>query len=180
MKITISGTAASGKSSVAKLLAKRLGYKHFSMGDVQRDIAKKKGITITELGILESKDKTIDLEIDKHQAEIGEQNDDFVLDSWLAAHFIPDAIKIFIDAEESVRAKRRFNHHRKEESFSSIEDARDDMRKRSAINQERWKRYYGFDFLDMDNYDYVIDGTDLDIEGVVNKILGLIKDGKHV
>ena len=71
MKIAISGKAGTGKSSVAKLLAGKLKYRHYSMGDIQREIAKKKGISIAELGELEKTDPGIDNMIDERQREIG-------------------------------------------------------------------------------------------------------------
>ena len=42
MKITISGPIGSGKSTVSKILAAKLGYKHYSIGGFMRDIAKKR------------------------------------------------------------------------------------------------------------------------------------------
>jgi cytidylate kinase len=64
MIVTISGRPSSGKSCVAKQLAKELGYRHFSAGDMQRQIAKEMGLTILELGILEQKDDSYDRKID--------------------------------------------------------------------------------------------------------------------
>ena len=43
--ITISGMLGSGKSTVAKLLAQKLGYEYYSTGNAQREIAKKKAMT---------------------------------------------------------------------------------------------------------------------------------------
>ena len=44
MKITLSGMVGSGKSTNAKLFAKELGYKHYSVGDLMREMAKERGI----------------------------------------------------------------------------------------------------------------------------------------
>lgn len=175
MKITISGTPASGKSTAARLLAEKLGFKHFSMGDFQREIAKEKGITIKELADLEAKDNSIDLMVDEHQQKIGMENKDFVMDSWLAPRFVPDSIKIFIDADPAVRASRRFSQKRDEESFDAPEKALEDMNQRQQLNRERWIRLYDFDILDMANYDIVVDSTHLSIEEVVENIYLFVK-----
>ena len=53
MIIVLGGRAGSGKSTIAKEVAKKLGYKHYSMGDLQRNIAKEKGISLLELGKLQ-------------------------------------------------------------------------------------------------------------------------------
>jgi len=65
MIITISGKAGSGKSTVAKQLAKKLNLKHYSIGDIMRKLAKEKNISLNELSKLAEKDKTIDLTLDK-------------------------------------------------------------------------------------------------------------------
>ena len=48
MKITISGLPGSGTTTVAKLLAERLGYKLISAGDVFRKLAMERGMTLEE------------------------------------------------------------------------------------------------------------------------------------
>ncbi|MFW6220676.1 MAG: (d)CMP kinase [Nanoarchaeota archaeon] len=171
MIITLSGTPASGKSSIAKLLAKKLGYKHYSMGDLQRDIAKQKGITITELGILQSKDKSIDLMIDEKQKNLGLNEDNFVLDSRLSAKFINNSIKIFVDADPIIRAQRRFNEKRDGENFDDLDKTIENMALREKINQERFIKFYDFDFLDLTNYDLIIDSSSLNINECVDKIV---------
>jgi len=179
MQITISGTPASGKSSVAKLLAKKLDYKHYSMGDFQRDLAKERGVDIVELGRIEAKSDELDRMVDEKQADLGKEQDNFVIDSWLGAHFIPSAIKIFIDADIDVRAKRRLSHKRKEEDYSNLEKVKEEMQKREAINKERWQRYYQFDYSDENNYDLTIDSSDIIVEQVVERIIDYL-EGEHL
>ncbi len=60
MIITISGKAGSGKSTIAKQLAKKLGLKHYSTGDFMRQMAKDKGVSLLELSRIAEKDKSID------------------------------------------------------------------------------------------------------------------------
>ena len=174
MKITISGKPASGKSTVAKRVAEIISLKHFSMGDFQREIAREKGITIQELGELEKQDKSIDRMVDEKQVKIGKENDNIVVDSRLGAYFIPDSFKIFVDADPDVRAKRRFLQKREEESFESLELAKKDMLKREEIDRKRFVDFYGFDFLDMNNYDLIIDSTALTIEDAAKKIVDYV------
>jgi predicted cytidylate kinase len=174
MIITISGVAGSGKSTVAKELAVRLGFKHFSMGDIQREIAKDKGLTIVELGELEKKDRSIDMEIDDRQARLGQEKDNFVIDSWLASKFIPHAFKVFLDCDLDVRAKR-ICKKREAEGYNDVNLAKKAIVQRERTNRERWIEYYGYDFLDMQNYDVVLDTTRMTPKTCVNKII-LAKD----
>lgn len=170
MKITISGTSASGKSSVARIVAKKLGLKHYSMGDMQRELAKELGVDIVELGKLEAKDKRYDLMQDEKLRKLGEEND-FVIDTWLGAKFVPQALNVFIDADIDVRAKRRLSHRREGDSHESLDMVKKNILEREKDNRERWIRYYGFDFSDKAYYDLVIDSTNLSIEEVTDKII---------
>jgi len=178
MKIVISGTPASGKSSVAKLVAKKLGLKHFSMGDFQRELAKEHGVDIVTWGKMEAEDEKFDHMVDERQTKIGKEQDDFVIDSWLGAHFVPDAVKIYVDADIVVRAKRRLKHKRKEEDYSDLTQVKSEMERREEINKERWFRYYEFDYTDRNNYDYVIDTTTISIEQVAEDIIEKLQ--KHL
>ncbi len=63
MRIVISGTAGSGKSTVAKALAKEVEYEHYSMGDFMREIAEEKDVSLLELGKIAEKSREIDEEI---------------------------------------------------------------------------------------------------------------------
>ena len=47
-KITLSGFAGTGKSTVGKILGDKLGYEFVSVGDFSRDYAQKMGLTINE------------------------------------------------------------------------------------------------------------------------------------
>ena len=49
MVITISGEPGAGKSTTAKLLAKKLSCKHYSTGDFMRDMAEERKISLLEL-----------------------------------------------------------------------------------------------------------------------------------
>ncbi|MGM5482582.1 MAG: (d)CMP kinase [Nanobdellota archaeon] len=176
MKISISGTPASGKSSIAKKLAEELGYKYYSMGDLQRQIANEKNITIQELSKLESEDKSIDQQIDNKQRKLGKEKDNFIIDSRLAPHFIPDAVKIFVDADPNIRAERRVGQKRNEENFESTQDAFELMQKRQESDRDRFINFYGFDFLDMSNYELVVDTTGLTIDDACEKIKQFVKN----
>lgn len=175
MKVAVSGTPASGKSSIAKVLAERLGYRHFSVGDLQREIAREKGISILELGELEAKDPEIDNLMDDKQKKLGQTGDNFVIDSWLAARFIPDAFKVFVDADISVRARRRLSHRRSEENYADIDTVKREITERERQNTARWMRYYGFDYRKAGNYDMVLDSSNLTVGECVDRILERIK-----
>lgn len=180
MIIVIAGRPGSGKSSVAKEVASLLSFPRISSGDFQREMAKERGISIVELAKLEAKDPSLDRLVDKRQEGYAKEHDNFVIDSWLGAKFIPQGIKIFLEGDESVRAKRIFldskNETRKDvDTYKTLEDAKRNMIERDRLNIERWIKYYDFDYTDIKNYDLVIDTTNLNLKEVVEIITDFIK-----
>jgi len=171
MKITIAGKAGSGKSTVAKILAKKLKYKHYSMGDFQRNIAEEKGVDIVQLGEIEKEDDSIDNMVDDKQRKLGEEQDNFIIDSWLGAHFIPDSFRIFLDVDidKSVERIAKRNNEK------SVEDVKEKIQQREMTNKARWIKYYDYDFSNEENYDLVLDTTNLDIDEVVDVIYEEVK-----
>ena len=174
MIITIGGRAGSGKSTIAKLVAKRLGLRHYSMGDLQRQLAREKGLSLTELGKLEEKDDSVDKELDNKQKELGKKEDNFVIDGRLSALFIPNAVKIFLDADEEIRAKRILKDERVEENNIDIKKTIENTRAREESENIRYKKYYGYDCYDKSNYDHVIDTSGLSVKEVVNEVLDIV------
>lgn len=176
MIITISGRAGSGKSTIAKELAKRLDLKHYSVGDVMRQMAKEKDMTLIELNRLAEKDDKIDKELDDRLIRLGKEEDDFIIDGRLTAHFIPHADhRIFLEAEKKTRAERILKAQRRDETNQNIEQTMTNMDARESSEKKRYLRYYGIDYTDPKLYTNVIDTTTLDIEEVVSTILGLIR-----
>ncbi len=175
MRVIIAGSAGSGKSTVAKLLAKKLGYKHYSMGDFQREIAEEKGISLLELGKLEERDRSLDEEVDQRQIRLGREEDNFVIDSRLGFHFIPDSIKIFLDADFEERAKRILSDKIRKEHNVDLENTKEHMKVRKASEKKRYKEYYDIDPYDKSNYDLIVDATSITPEEVVEKIIEFVE-----
>ncbi len=178
MIITIAGNAGSGKSTVSKLLAKKLRYKHYSAGDMQREIAKEQGMSILELGRLEAKDKKYDNMIDARQRRLGKENDNFVIDGWLSAYFIPHSYKVFLTVDANEAVKRRIRQKRKNEQYATLKEAKAALKEREAINRKRWLKYYGFDYADKKNYDLTVNTTKKKPESVTAQILSVLKKKK--
>ncbi|MBI2134455.1 cytidylate kinase family protein [Candidatus Woesearchaeota archaeon] len=171
MIITISGKAGSGKSTVAKELAKRLHLKHYSIGDLMRQMAKERNISLLELGKIAEKDKSIDNELDDRQMKLRTE-DDFVIDGRLTAYFIPNAdVKIFLECEDRVRAERILKDERKDEKNRNIHEVISKIREREASERKRYRQYYGIDYYDEEMYNIVIDTTSLSVKEVADRII---------
>ena len=179
MKIAIAGDAGSGKSSVAKLVAQKLGYSHYSIGDFMREIAAKRGISILELSRAAEKDETIDAELDDMQINLGKFEDNFVIDSRLGWHFVPDALKIFLKTDEKVSAERIFSDKRGEEhENTTAKETLENIKKRKESEIKRYREYYKLNPYELEHYDLIIDTTDMTIEKTAGKILEFIEKNK--
>lgn len=174
MIITISGKPGSGKSTVGKILAKKLGYDHFSTGDFMRQMAEERNVTILELNKIAQGDRSIDEELDARQKHLGMENNNFVLDARLGYHFIPKSYKVFLDVDLDVAAKRIIMDHqesRNVESVDSIEDAKVEIHARMNTETTRYQKLYQLNPFDVSQYDLVIDTTDVSVADVINRIL---------
>ncbi|MBW2975794.1 cytidylate kinase family protein [Candidatus Woesearchaeota archaeon] len=180
MIITISGIAGSGKSTIAKLLAKKLDYRHYSVGDFMRELARQRSLTLLELSREAEQDKGIDLELDRKQIEIGKTEDNFVIDSRLGFHFIPSSVKVFLDVELNEAARRIFDEKRQHEQYRDIQESIEKIKARIRSEGRRYKEYYDIDYRDKKHYDIIIDTTSIKPEEAVRKILDSMKSKKSL
>jgi cytidylate kinase len=176
MIITIAGMPGSGKTTAAKLVAKELGYKFISTGDLRGKLAMKHGMTIDELNEVGKKERWTDKEIDDEVIRIGKEENNIVMDSWLAFHFIPDSVKIFLEVDVDEAAKRVFENQRPdEEKKDTVLEVKKMLKKRFDETNARYKKYYNVDLLDKSNYDLIIDTSDKNPKEVVEEILKFIE-----
>ncbi len=180
MIITISGLPGSGKSTVAKILAEKLGFKRYYMGGIRREAAKKAGMTIEEFNKLGENDFSTDKFVDDMLVEIGKKEDSLVIEGRTAFHFVPNSIKIFLDVDLKEGAKRIFlekkqANERNEKSTSSAEEELKNLQERMESDEKRYMKYYGFRCYDKKHYDFVVDTTKLTPEQVAEKVLGFVK-----
>jgi len=180
MIVVITGKPGSGKSTIAKVLAKKLGYKHISTGDLRGELATEKGMTIDELNEIGKNEDWTDKEIDNKTKEIGKTQNNLVFDSWLAWNFIPNSIKIFLDVDLEEAAKRIFANQRPDEEHKdSVKKVLEMITNRMHNTVARYKKWYNVDFLDMNNYDLVLDTTQLTPEQIISKLLDFL-EGKDL
>lgn len=175
MVITISGVPGSGKTSVGKMLAKKLGLRFYSVGDLSTEVALKRGLMLDELHAIDEKDSQTDNYLDAYQTELGRNQDNFVIEGRLSWHFIPKSFKIFLDCDIKEAARRTLSSkaERPDEDISSnLTAIEQGIVDRLASDDRRYKKYYGLDYLDKKNYDLILDTTTLmGVESVAEAIM---------
>lgn len=175
MIITISGKAGSGKSTVAKLIAKKLGIRHYSIGDLMRQMAVEKNMSLLELNKKAESDKSIDLELDNKLTDLGKFQNNFVVDGRLTAFFIPHAqVRVFLEADEKTRAERILKDKRENEKSESLKDAMKSIEQREESEKKRYHQYYSVDYSDRKHYNCIIDTTNINANEVADKIASFV------
>jgi cytidylate kinase len=173
MIITISGDIGSGKSTVGKLLSSKLEYQYLSTGNIQRNIAEEMGITTLELNILSEKDPEIDRKIDSYTRALSDSEEDYIVDSRLAWHFIPTSFKVYLSCYLNVAAERisgdqqRFGEKRNEE----VNVLLDKIVQRRQSEKRRFIAKYDVDYTDLSHYDFIIDTSTLKPDEVADDVI---------
>lgn len=179
MKITISGLGGTGKSTVAQLLAQRLGYEKMSGGGIFRQMATEQGMTIEEFDqFVTGGDESFDKKLDKRQEEYGANNDNFVLESRLGWYFVPDAIKIKLECDLDERIRRIAEDESADRTAHTQADF-ETTKEKTLAREETYTRYddlYGIEQWNADdNFDYIIDTTNINPDQVVEHIIDYLQ-----
>lgn len=181
MIISITGIPGSGKTTVRNAIADHLGLRRYSMGDVFGKLAQEHGMTIGAFNEFAKGKPAIDHEVDEYQTTLAAREDDFIIDSRLAWHFIPRSFKVFLDVDLDEGARRIFyakkahpESRQDEPDYASEMDVRTAIERRLAADNERYKNLYGVEYLDHGNYDLVVDTTKIAQDEVVARILSAL------
>jgi cytidylate kinase len=215
--IAIDGPAGSGKSTVAKEVAKRLGFLYIDTGAMYRALTLKainKGVDFSDSEALAELSKDMDIELKdsgntlkvyldkedvshkirsmevtekvkllaplkdirenmvKLQRKLGSGSTGCVLEGRdIGTVVFPDAKhKFYLDASPRIRIERRFREL-KEKGFSvSLKEIETDVNNRDTSDMTR-----KIAPLKKAENAVVIDTTDMEVEGVVGKILEIVK-----
>jgi len=172
-KITISGLAGSGKSTVGKLLASKLNIPFISMGDMSRKFAKEKFvININEFQMHCAHNRDIDKNLDLEFEKLGREQYEFIMDYRLGPLIIPEGFHIYLKVNELTAASRIKACDRGDEFINDSIDYRlTVLRERNVSMIERFKSLYKFDFTHPDHYDLIVDTDLLSPEKCVEYIL---------
>ena len=180
MIITISGTPGSGKSTVGKLLAKKLRYKYYSIGAMRRAMAKERGMTLQQFNVLGETKAFTDIDIDRWQKKLGLTKDNMIVEGRTSFYFIPHSVKLFLAVDLNEAARRIFNdgaHARRFEASTHYRTAAElahGLRGRIFSDSRRYKKYYGLNIFLKRHYDLYVDTSKLTPAKTTKKILDFL------
>lgn len=178
--IVVSGPPGVGSTTIAKELAKKLKFRVFTLGFLQKGLAKEKNknqsraalkVWKTKLG----RSKSLHYSLDKLQIEEARKGN-VVICSKLGIHFLKNVatFTIWLEADLLTRAKRSAKRDK-----IPLKEAKKTISERENIEREEWKKIYGFDyFKQREEADLVLDTSNLTVKETVDKILKFMGRGK--
>lgn len=176
LTITVTGLSGSGKSTVAEAIALAFKLKTFNAGDLQRQFARQKKITLDQASkILPRK---IDIQMDKAVLEKANQGG-YVLTGRLAGWTAGDwaDCRVFVDCQKRIRVLRVARRDN-----LTIKEACKKVSERDQADIKRYQTLYGVNVRKMNIYNLFIrndkPGKDKIKRETVNKIKKFLK-GKN-
>jgi len=173
LTVVISGPPGSGSTKTALSLAKKLGLKCFSTGDLFKSYSKQRKNRALDIWSQFGKSREFHHDLDAYQREKAKKGN-IVICGKLSVFLLKDVadFKIWLEAPLKVRAGRIA----KREGISMVK-AMDQTKEREEVERRAWERIYDFDYFDSkDLADVVIDSSENSVKKVVEEILKSMKN----
>jgi cytidylate kinase len=151
--ITVSGQSGSGKTTIAKAIAKALKLRYVNVGDIFRKLAKKKKIKLEEFAKIRS--SRVDIEADEKTLELAKKGNVVLngrLTGWVAGDNAD--VRVFVDCSLDVRAERTALRDKK-----TVLDTKEDLIDRDMSDMKAYRKLYGVQIADKRIYDMIINNT---------------------
>ncbi len=175
--IAISGKPGAGTSTIARMLAEKLGIDYFSPGEYVKEMYEGESQTdkATKHWENKGKNKKFNEKLDDLQRDLAKKGNVVIcgkLSIWalddLADH------KIWLDCDFEERVRRSAMRDK-----IGLEEAKQKLKEREKMEENEWKRIYGFDRSEQKQAaDIVIDSSGMDQREVLKEIEKLIKNNE--
>jgi len=155
LTITVSGVSGAGKTDGAKALAKAFKLRYVSAGEIQRQVAKERGISLEEQ--VDIRGPEIDHAMDERSLKLAIQGNvvlDGRLTGWAAGDWAN--MKIWYECPLEVRSKRVAKRDK-----ISFEESFKNLKERDEDDREKYLKLYGIDSFDTSFYDIKINNKKL-------------------
>ena len=176
VRITISGHPGSGTSTLVEAICQHNGWTSLNGGEIFRQEAKSRNLSLSEFGNLCAKDFSVDSQLDEIlKSKMVEPNGPKVMESrlsgWWAYLLELDCIRLWIDVSETVRAERVVGRE-----GISFEEALSSNSKRTQKDLARYEDMYGLNPEERTPYTHVIDASALTKEEVLASTLTFLEE----
>ena len=165
--VVVSGQPGCGNSTVAKLVAKRLKLKHFSVGDYNKKHAKGRTETDKSIAMWDPKrgTKKFHNKSDALARKKARQGN-IVIDAKLGIRMIKSDFSVWLKAPRTVRAKRYAKRGR-----TSFKEAMKKLKEKERLERKNFKKIYGFDYFSQEKKADIVINTS---NKIPKKIVDLI------
>ena len=162
LKVTISGPPGSGTSTLVSRIASSRDWSSLNGGDVFREEARTRGLTVEQLSSEAKEDLDVDRSLDlllqkimssKDSPEIVESR----LSGWWAHKNNLNCLRVWVNVSEQERARRI-----QKREGGDLEDCLRKSQKRQRDDMERYSILYDINLDDMSPYNLVIDADEKD------------------
>ena len=175
LKVTISVPPGSGTSTLVSKIEDFRGWKSINGGEVFREEALRRGISVEELSSLAKEDLEVDRMLDSLlQSLMTSTNPPEIFESrlsgWWASRNEVECLRVWIQVSEEVRAARI-----QKREGGDLEECLQKSSQRQKDDMERYSTLYGINLEDMSPYNLVINADEKDenqVFEIVNSHLG--------
>jgi cytidylate kinase len=170
--IAISGLHGTGKSTYARKIADEFALRHVSVGELFRQLALDRKLSITELSLEAERNDDIDLLLDtrtKKEIRDGRVVVDGLLAGWMAKEH--SALKIYLSTPYDVRIRRIAS--RENVPYAEAERI---TNARECSEKERFKKQYDIDIDCLSIYDLVLNTGLFTVESNYELIKCLVRE----
>ena len=162
LKVTISGPPGSGTSTLVSRIASSRDWSSLNGGDVFREEARTRGLTVEQLSSEAKEDLDVDRSLDLLLQKRMSSNDspeivESRLSGWWAHKNNLDCLRVWVNVSEQERARRI-----QKREGGDLEDCLRKSQKRQRDDMERYSILYGINLDDMSPYNLVIDADEKD------------------
>ncbi len=172
MIITISGFHGTGKSTIARAIAEEFNLRYIAAGDLFRQMAKEKQMSIEEFSKYAEQNPEIDHLIDTRTIDEA-KNGNVIIDGLLAAWKTRTVsnFNILLIASTQTRIERIALRENR-----PYEEIKNETLIRENIEIERFKKLYDIDLNNYSIYDVVLNTALWSKESIIHVIIILIKE----
>jgi cytidylate kinase len=167
MIIVFAGLHGTGKSTIARKVAEAFGYTYYATGNVFRDLAKEKNMSLEEFSKYSETHPEVDIELDNRIKEMAQSGKDYTFDGQMPPYLLGDLanLKILLKCNDDVRIRRMMQRDQRD-----FEAQKHETLVREASERQRFIDLYHVDIHDpvliKHTFDFVVDCTQMTIDEV--------------